>query len=177
MERQLYNAVLSGEVIVNRLSDWERAIILSYATREIDILTEDIQGMVEVNPGTTFEYWAEKHANYNGALYVKAILINPPRVITKRELALYYYYAKIPINRKNCDIIAKKHGLSGEKLRQEYLDLAKQNDIDRTTPGIFKNKGKSTMIEQYENVIKGLRDNDLDSTIAEKDLKTIKDSA
>ena len=176
MERQLFNAVLSGDV--NRLTKWERAIVLSYATKEIDILTEDIQGMVEANPGTTFEYWADRHTNFNDAIYVKTILLNPPRKIIKRELSLFYYYANIPINRKNCDTIAKKHGLNGEKLRQDYCTLSGLSYIDRTTPGVKdKTPEKPTMIKQYKNIIEGLRKNNIDSTKAENDLKIIKDSA
>lgn len=169
MEHALYWAVLTGEKSPNRLTDWEKAIVLSYANREINSHAKDFPAFVEANPGTTVDYWAEKNTNYNDALYVRAIVMNPPN-ITRDGLALYCFYLDYPVTTKNCDQIAKKYGFSGEKLRQRYNYYMRYENRTTASNRISREK----MIERLEGVIKSLPENKREKAL--KELKDLEDS-
>jgi hypothetical protein len=171
MIRFYYNALLSGELSIHELSEDTKGLLMAYVSKEITILTREIEGLVKVNPGTDFEYWTEHFQNYRDAIYMHQLLKNPPRKIPRDELALFYYYAGISINHDNKYKIAKPHGLSGEKLRQRYSFFAKYEN--RTTPDEKISKEKA--IERIKHIVDALPEKRKEKAL--KELEDIKNYA
>jgi hypothetical protein len=153
MIRQYYNALLSGELSIHELSEDTKGLLMAYVSKEITILTRDIEELVKVNPEKDFEYWTLHYWNYRDAIYIHYLLKNPYRKLTKDELVLYYFYSGIPIGTKNQDKIAKAHGLKGHKLAQRYSEYANDYEL-RTSATTEITKEKA--IERMKRVIEAL---------------------